>query len=217
MDLSQLLATGLQRLGLSELSAQQGEQLLWYLEELLRWNRRHNLTAISDPSEALEKHLLDALTLLPLLRGDERLLDLGSGAGLPGLVLKIASPNLELISIDAVTKKISFQRHVIRTLGLPRARAEARRIETLGSDAGLAGCCDVVVFRALGGLGEFLPLALPCLASGGRILAMKGPGAAEELREATADLDALGLLCRQQQLRLPFSGAERVLLTFVRG
>jgi len=208
-----LLRHGLQELGLTDVPDQACGDLLWYLEELLRWNRHHNLTAIDDFSSGVEKHLIDSLTLLPYLTGREKLLDIGSGAGLPGLPIKIARPELELLSIDGVAKKIRFQRHVIRQLGLKKARASALRIEALAADPESAGCFDVIVFRALGGLEPFVTLALPCLAERGRFLLMKGPEGVAELAAAGSYLRASGLSClRQQELVLPKSRARRLII-----
>lgn len=216
MTLATYLNQGLQGLDLPSLPAAVAARLIWYLEELLRWNRHHNLTAITDPREAVEKHLLDALTLLPHLEPGARLLDLGSGAGLPGLALKIVRPDLDVVSIDAVAKKISFQRHIIRRLTLAGMRAEARRIETLAEDPAFAGSFDLVVFRALGRLMDFLPLALPCRNASGSIIAMKGPGGEEELPAVRELLEVWGLSCSVYKQHLPFSAAERVLLRFDR-
>ena len=83
------------------------------VDEMLRWNRSRNLTAITDRDEVLEKHLVDSLTLLPFARQAKRLLDIGSGAGFPALPLKIVCPELAVVSVDAVGKKIDFQRHVV--------------------------------------------------------------------------------------------------------
>jgi len=208
-----LLRHGLQELGLAEIPGQACDDLLWFLEELQRWNRHHNLTAIDDIPSGVEKHLIDSLTLLPYLDGSERLLDIGSGAGLPGLPLKIARPELDLLSIDRVAKKIRFQRHVIRQLGLKKALAIALRIEELAADPEYAGCFDVIVFRALGGLERFVPLALPCLAERGRFILMKGPEGLAELATAGSHLLASGLSClRQQELVLPKSGARRLII-----
>src|SRR5512133_1632453 len=114
-----------------EIDAETEARLLRYLDELLHWNRSINLTAIANREEAIEKHLVDALTVLPWLGPAARLLDLGSGAGLPGLALKIARPGLQLTSVDAVAKKITFQRHVIRLLGLTGVEALHGRLEEL--------------------------------------------------------------------------------------
>lgn len=190
--------------------------LLRFLEELLRWNRRINLTAVRDPEEAMEKHLVDSLTLLPLLAGEERLLDLGSGGGLPGIPLKIARPSLRVTSVEAVGKKAAFQRHAARMLGLEGFEVRQERAEELPRQ-GLAGQYEAVVSRAFASLEDFGRLALPFLAPGGRILAMKGAEGEGELVTATAALKALGLKCEDvRRLRLPLSGASRALLVLVR-
>jgi len=189
------------------------DRLLAFLDELLRWNAKHNLTAITDQQEVLEKHLVDSLSLLPLVPRQARMLDVGSGAGLPGLVLKCVRPDLELVSVDAVGKKISFQRHVIRLLGLSGARAEQLRIERLGDCPQHRKAFDLVVFRALGRLDLFLPLMAPCLAEGGRVVAMKGPEGGKELAASRGVLDRLGLECMEiRDLVLPQSGSKRALI-----
>jgi 16S rRNA (guanine527-N7)-methyltransferase len=208
-----LLQRGLEGLGLTGISEPAATDLLWLLEELQRWNRHHNLTAIVDQPSAIEKHLLDSLTLLRLLTGTERLLDIGSGAGFPGLPLKIVRPGLELVSIDGVAKKIRFQNHVIRQLGLTGVSASACRIEDLARDRESTGTFAVIVFRALGRLERFVPLALPCLADQGRFLVMKGPEGRDELEAAEPLLRELGLGCLQlHELTLPGTGSARTIL-----
>jgi 16S rRNA (guanine527-N7)-methyltransferase len=189
------------------------ERLEWLGQELLRWNRTHNLTAITDPAEVREKHLADSLTLLPLLSGTEKLLDLGSGAGFPALPLKLACPALKVVSVDAVGKKIAFQRHVARTLQLEGFTAVHGRAEDLpGSPLGAAGF-DVVTARALGSLPLLARLAAPCLVPGGRLIAMKGAEGAVELAAAQAELAALGYTSSaMRSLQLPVSAAERCLI-----
>jgi len=188
-------------------------RLQLFLDELLHWNRKINLTAITDRREAEEKHLVDALTLLPLLAEGERLLDMGSGAGIPGLVLKIVRDDLEVLSIDAVAKKINFQRHVIRKFGLQGAEALHARLEELGMSRERQGAFSVVVARAFADLASCAALARPFLQPGGRLIAMKGPeGEAEWLSSRTVFAD-LGYIPREiRNLRLPRSGAERRLL-----
>jgi 16S rRNA (guanine527-N7)-methyltransferase len=200
-----------------DLPAPVPEQLLSFLDELLRWNRRINLTAIRDRQEALEKHLLDSLSILPLLRGDERLLDLGSGAGLPGIPLKIASPCLQLWSVDAVQKKIAFQRQVGRLLSLNSFHPTQARVEDLAQDGKWQGRFEVVVARAVASLPTLVAWGLPLLQPAGRLIAMKGPEGEAELLAARAELRTLGVHCIEQlQFRLPASGAERRLLVLAR-
>jgi len=208
----QLIADLLSRLGIA-LEPAVLARLEWLASELLRWNRTHNLTAITDPAEVNEKHLVDSLTLLPLLGQAKRLLDLGSGAGFPALPLKIACPDLAVVSVDAVGKKIDFQRHVARSLMLAGFTAVHGRAEDLPCTPLCGAGFDLVTARALGSLPLLAGLALPCLAPGGRLVAMKGTDWESELAVGQAKLAALGFACTEQhRLWLPVSGAERCLL-----
>lgn len=216
MDEQGALFTQLQKLSL-EVSSGAGRDLLRFLDELLRWNRHRNLTAIVDPVEAVEKHLIDSLTVLPLLAGNERLLDIGSGGGFPALPLKIVRPSLAVVSIDAVAKKIAFQRHIARALDLQGFEALHLRAEALSERAGYKDGFDVIVSRAFAAIPVFTALALPCLAPGGKIIAMKGADGEKELAEATTHLSEQGLTCVERKLlQLPTSGARRCLLVFRR-
>lgn len=206
MDAEAQLQKGLDRLGV-KLSAARCRQLLTYLDELCRWTERINLTAIRDPEEGVEKHLLDSLTLVTMLRGDERLLDIGSGAGLPGIPLKIALPGLELVSLDAVEKKIVFQRHVVRKLDLEASLLHGR-IEHMDGVADYRQGFEVVTARAFTSLEKLLDLARPMLKQGGRVLAMKGPEGDAEWQHCEKVLPQW--VCTEvKRLQLPFSGAER--------
>lgn len=192
----------------------QEERLLHFLDELLRWNQSINLTAITDRDEALVKHLIDSLTLVPLLRGDETLLDMGSGGGLPGLPLKIVMPGLNLTSVDAVAKKIAFQKHVIRSFALTGAVARHGRLEELGREPSLAGHFDLVVARAFASLPDCVRLAQPFLKAGGRLIAMKGPEGEKEVLAAEKIIALAGFSLQQiEHLDLPGGNGERTLIT----
>ena len=215
MSPSELLARQLEQMNI-HLSREGIEALISFMDELLRWNRRINLTAITDPQAAVEKHLVDSLTLLPLLQGDERALDLGSGGGFPCIPLKIALPRLRIVSVDSVQKKIVFQRHVARLLGLDHFEAVHGRAEDLPQIPHYAAGFDAVLSRAFSSLPSFGALAKPCLAPGGRIVAMKGAGGERELAESQRQMEDLGLQCREvRRLRLPASGAKRILMVFM--
>lgn len=193
---------------------EQEEQLLRFLDELLRWNQSINLTAITAPKEALIKHLVDSLSLLPHLRGDEILLDMGSGGGLPGLPLKMVRPGLNLTSVDAVAKKISFQKHIIRSFGLTGVIARHGRLEELGKDPALAGHFNLVVARAFASLVDCIRLGRPFLRPGGRLLAMKGPEGEQEMVAAENEVARAGFsLQRIDRLTLPDGHGERTLIT----
>ena len=179
------------------------------IDELLRWNARRNLTAITDRDEVIEKHLVDSLTLLSFARQSSRLLDIGSGAGFPALPLKIVCPELEIVSVDAVGKKIDFQRHVVRRLGLQGFKAIHARVETLTEGH---ASFDLVTARALCSLLELVALAEPFLAPGGRLLAMKGPEGRREFSEQQEALQKAGWSVALHRLNLPFSNAQRCLI-----
>ncbi len=216
MNRSSLLIGYLKDLGIS-VEQDKATLLIRFLDELLVWNRRVNLTAITDPNEAIEKHLVDSLTLLPLLKSKDRLLDIGSGGGFPGLPCKVVQPELELLSVDAVQKKINFQWHIIRTLGLKNATALHCRVETLPDAPEWQQGFDVIVSRAFSSLIDFATLALPCLGPGGKIVAMKGPEGTPELANSRQGLAELGLVCTgTTRLELPASGASRCLIVLKR-
>ena len=182
------------------------------VDELLRWNPRRNLTAITDRAAVLEKHLVDSLTLLPFARSATRLLDIGSGAGFPALPLKIVCPELEVVSVDAVGKKVDFQRHVVRTLGLDGFTALHERVKTLMDDQQYRGKFDLVTARALCSLRDLVAMAAPFLTPGGRLVAMKGPEGEQEFAGQLELLREAGWSASLQRLKLPASGAERCLI-----
>lgn len=188
------------------------EQLLWFRDELLRWNKKINLTAITDPVGTLEKHLVDSLTLLPYLGKEGTVLDMGSGGGFPCIPLKIARPKFKVWSVDAVAKKIAFQKHVSRNLKLHDFVAIHERLEELPENKSLP-LFDLIVTRAFAPLKTILSLADPLLAKNGQILAMKGAEGIEELTGCQKDLKEWGFQCDQAvEIQLPKSRAERTLL-----
>ena len=191
-------------------------QLELLVDELLRWTKRRNLTAITDRDEVLEKHLVDSLTMLPFARQARRLLDIGSGAGFPALPLKIVCPALEVVSVDAVGKKIDFQKHVARKLGLPSFGALHARIQDLEEDESYRAGFDLVTARALTSLEDLVAMAEPFLAPGGRLMAMKGPEGEQEYSAARNHLCESGWSLALHRLVLPRSGAQRCLITLSR-
>ena len=203
---------GLRRLDL-QLSTENIEKVIFFLDELLRWNQQINLTSIKNRDEALEKHLLDSLLLLPHLNGSELIMDMGSGGGLPGIPLAIALSSLRVVSVESVGKKINFQKHIKRLLSLDNLTVVQSRIEDLDSAELRQEKYDLIVSRAFSSLEEFLQYAVPWLKPRGRVLAMKGPEGRSELKAAAKLVKSLGfsnpeiLTCN-----LPFSGAERQLI-----
>lgn len=158
-----------------------------YLARLLAMNERMNLTAITDPAEAWTRHAFDALTLVPLLadlKSGARVVDVGSGGGVPAIPLAIARPDLKLTLIDATQKKAAFLTDVARALGLGNVTVRAQRAELVGM-AELRGVFDVATARAVGRIAMLAPLMAPLVKPNGRVLMIKGQRADEELEEAT--------------------------------
>ncbi|MEW5838568.1 MAG: 16S rRNA (guanine(527)-N(7))-methyltransferase RsmG [Pseudomonadota bacterium] len=191
------------------------QRLLDYLALLDKWNQAYNLTAIRQPLEMVDKHLLDSLSLLPHIQAAP-LLDVGAGAGLPGLVIAIAkaapSPQpspaggegaFSVTLVDAVAKKVQFMQHVIRTLELDHARAVHDRVENL------SGHYPQITSRAFASLSDFVRLTRPLLAPGGHWLAMKGQIPQDEIDA----LPAWAEVCATLECRVPSAlGARHLIL-----
>ena len=161
-----------------------------FAAELKKWNSRLNLTAITKENDVVTKHFLDSLNIIPFLFDEDHLLDIGSGAGFPVIPLKILRPDTDMISVDSVAKKVNFQRHVIRLLGLSRIDALQARVEDLHELH--ANKFSVITSRAFARLDQFVSLASPLLASGGRLIAMKGADAECEIAASHTKLKELG-------------------------
>lgn len=173
------LIDGLHALALDDALA---APLAAYLDELQRWNRAYNLTAIRHRDEMILRHLLDSLVLLPALTGrddirPQRMLDVGAGAGLPGLVLAIARPDWQVDVLDSNGKKARFMRHAVRTLGLANVSVIEDRVEAYQPGS----VYTAVVSRAFAALGDFVTATDHLLADNGHWLAMKGKLDASEL------------------------------------
>jgi 16S rRNA (guanine527-N7)-methyltransferase len=197
-----------------DLPAKALTELLWFRDELLRWNKKINLTAITDPVATLEKHLVDSLTLIPYLKPEGSILDMGSGGGFPSIPLKIAKPFYKIWSVDAVAKKISFQKHVSRSLKFQDFTPLHARLEDLPAKKDLVPF-DMVVTRAFAPLRDILELAEPVLAKNGIVVAMKAAEGMEELADNKEYLASLGFRCKRSiEMKLPRSKACRTLLVF---
>src|SRR5579875_574651 len=174
-EASALFKRGVEQLQLT-LSERQYEQLMRYREELLDWNTRVNLTAITDAGEVLLKHFLDSLSLLQAFdRGTASLLDIGSGAGFPGLVLKIARPQWQVTLLEATGKKVLFLQHVIARLNLQGVIAIHGRAEELAHQSDYRSKFDLVTARAVSALPILLEYAAPfCRVGGSMVFPKKG-------------------------------------------
>jgi 16S rRNA (guanine527-N7)-methyltransferase len=202
------LADAAERMGLL-LDAATQDRLLDYLALLQRWNGTYNLTAVRDPQEMLTQHLADCLAVVAPLRRElgagtgRRLLDVGSGGGLPGVVLAMLEPGWAVTCVDAVGKKAAFVRQVAVELGLRNLAVEHSRVEALRSPA-----FDLITSRAFASLPDFVLLTRRLLKPGGVWMAMKGKTPEAELAELPADI----LVFHVEPITVPGLGAERCLI-----
>lgn len=203
MSLGLSLATGLKALGL-ELSAPQQQQLLDYVALIAKWNKVYNLTAIREPEAMVTQHLLDSLAVLPHLQGVGRIIDIGSGAGLPGIPLAIANPELKITLLDSIHKKSTFQRQAYLELGLTNVEVVCERVEHFKPEIGF----EVVISRAFADLSEFANLSAHLLEKGGKLCAMKGIYPHEELGRLPQQFKLLEVL----PLTVPGMDANRHLV-----
>lgn len=169
-ELDKLLLDSITKLKL-EISADQRHKLMLYLDKLLFWNKAYNLTAIKQPKEALIKHIIDCLAILPHLKSG-KLLDIGTGAGLPGVVIAICEPNREVTVLDSNQKKIRFIRQSVSELKLTNVTPVASRIENFVPQEHEK--FEVITSRAFASLTDFVEAAEPRLAQDGWLQAMKG-------------------------------------------
>ncbi len=205
-DALTVLKSGAAELGLS-LSDAQFEQLLGYLALIQKWNKVYNLTAVRDPQEMLTHHLLDSLTAVaPLVRHTHgqpaKVLDVGSGGGLPGIVLAICRPELDVSCVDTVGKKAAFIQQVAATLKLPNLRGIHARVETLG------GPFDVICCRAFASLPDFVTWSRGALAEQGVWMAMKGKHPQAEIEGLPADVQVFHV----EPLTVPGLDVERCMV-----
>ncbi|MCX2862457.1 16S rRNA (guanine(527)-N(7))-methyltransferase RsmG [Paucibacter sp. PLA-PC-4] len=205
------LADAATELGLA-LTEAQLDQLLTYLALIQKWNKVYNLTAVREPQAMLTQHLVDSLSLIPALRRHAkgqalRMMDVGSGGGLPGVVVAICDPSIDVTCVDAVAKKASFIKQVAAELALSNLHGEHSRVEALETPP-----FDVITSRAFASLLDFTTLTRqhlkPNTESGAIWLAMKGQHPAEELAALPSDLDVFHV----EQLQVPGLDAQRCLI-----
>ena len=205
-----LLVDGAASLGLS-LDEDQIEKFAAFVLELSKWNHKINLTAIRGSREIIVKHLLDSLTLPAHVNIQGKVLDIGSGAGFPSIPLSIIRPDLAIVSVDAVQKKILFQKHITRTLKLDNLTAVHARAEALTNSS--RESYHFILSRAFSSLRTFAELSLPLLAGDGKIVAMKGAGGKEEAQKFESESAGLMMTIEQViEFRLPVTGDNRSLI-----
>ena len=203
---TQQLESGLVGLGLT-LAGSQIEVLTEFLSLLSRWNRTYRLTAVTDPEEMVARHLLDSLSVLPHVRGT-RVLDVGSGPGLPGIPLAVARPDWQFVLLDSNGKKTRFMTHAAGRLGLANVNVIKARVEDYADDIGF----DTVISRAFSSMADFVRLTGHLCGPGGGLLAMKGRLREEEL----TDIPSGWQVVDTPKLEVPGIAGERHLVVLNR-
>jgi 16S rRNA (guanine527-N7)-methyltransferase len=206
-----LVSLGIEDLGLN-LSPENIADLELFLQEMGRWNQVHNLTAIEGEKNSVRLHLIDSITVLPVMRQflhlkNPKIADLGSGGGLPAIPIAILQPEWHVTLIEAIRKKTAFLQHVRGKLGLKNIQVLSERVEAVAKSQ--PGQFDAVISRAFTNLAHFLELSLPLLKSDGLVFAMKAKRADEELQDVCMDD---WRLVADEPLHIPNLAVERRLL-----
>jgi 16S rRNA (guanine527-N7)-methyltransferase len=201
--LSQVLAEGIAEMGLAVSPAQQ-EKLMDYLALMFKWNSVYNLTSLRDPMQMVTHHLLDSLAAVPAFADAKNVLDVGSGGGLPGIVLATVRPDMKVSMIDTVHKKTAFLTQVKADLGLANVTVYTMRVEQLEASDKF----DVITSRAFADLSDFVNWSSHLLAEGGRYIALKGVAPQEEQQR----LPEAWRVTKVEPLQVPRLGAERHLV-----
>lgn len=208
---NELLSLGIEELGL-DLSPENIANLELFLQEMGRWNQVHNLTAIEGEKNSVRLHLIDSITVLPVMRQflklqNPQIADLGSGGGLPAIPIAILQPDWQVSLIEAIRKKTAFLQHVRGRLGLKNIEVLSERVEAVAKVR--PGEFDAVISRAFTNLAHFLELSLPLLKPDGLVFAMKAKRADEELQDVCMDS---WRLIADEPLCIPNLTVERRLL-----
>ena len=213
-ELKDIISTASGDIGIT-LTHHEGDLFVEYYQELLFWNKKLSLVSIKSPFD-IPKHFIDSLTVIKFIKNENsKLLDIGTGAGLPGIPLKIKMETLRVTLLDSSRKKTSFLKSVIRKLGLSDISVVNGRAESLAHKEIYRGSFDIVISRAAFKIPHFLTLGEQFLSDGGTLIAMKGKNADDELERASDTIRKTGLeLTYCHEIKLPITGESRKILCF---
>ena len=195
------------------LSEMQLKQFYTYMNLLIDWNKKINLTAIVEPNEIILKHFVDSLTILKYISDGTKIIDVGTGAGFPGIPLKIAKPSIEIVLLDSLQKRINFLEEVIKQLNIEKIKTIHSRVEDFGKDQKYREKFDMATSRAVANLSTLSEYLLPLVKVGGKVISMKGSFIGEELENSKNALNILGgKIEKIEKLNLPNSDMNRNIL-----
>lgn len=193
-----------------EITDESKENLYKYMNNLIEWNQKINLTAIKNEEEIILKHFVDSIYIKNIIKG--RVLDIGSGAGFPGIPLKLVNNNINLVSIDSVNKKINFQKDTAEKLSLNNIEIIHTRAENLAQNKHYREQFDFVISRAVANLSTLSEYMLPFTKIGGKCICMKGPNCIEEIDNAENAIKLLGGRIEKIEEYKIADGIDRVLV-----
>ncbi len=182
-----------------------------FLSELKKWNKAYNLTSLKTDEDIIINHFIDSLLYIRVIpEGMLKLADIGTGAGFPGIPLKIIRPEIDITLVESSRKKTAFLRHIIRILGIKTIKIMEQRLEALGKE--YEKIYDIIVSRATFDIKKFLKIACPYIRKNGKLVLNKGPKVSRELRELEKHLFARDKVKEIHRIQLPFVNAERNLI-----
>ena len=196
-----------------ELTDLQLEQFYNYMELLLEWNKVMNLTAITDPEEIIKKHFIDSLTILDKINKNSTIIDVGSGAGFPGIPIKIAFPETKVVLLDSLNKRINFLNEVIKKLNLKNIEAIHGRAEEFGKNKKYREKYDISLARAVAQLNILLEYLMPFVKVGGKCICMKGANCEDEIENSRRAIALLGgELIQNDEFYIPKTDIKRKII-----
>lgn len=195
------------------LSMEQIEKFYKYMELLIEWNEKMNLTAIIEPSEIILKHFIDSLTIIKYVKNGDYIVDVGTGAGFPGIPLAIVNQNLKIILVDSLNKRLIFLQEVIKQLELKNVETIHSRAEEFGQNEKYREKFDIATSRAVANLSTLSEYLVPLVKLNGKCICMKASNANEEIDQAKKAIDVLGgTIEKIEEFNLPESDIERTII-----
>ncbi len=195
------------------LSEIQIKQFYDYMNLLIEWNKTVNLTGIIETKEIIVKHFIDSLTFLDKIDKNNSIIDVGTGAGFPGIPIKIACPETKLVLLDSLNKRVYFLNEVINKLELKDIQAIHGRAEDFGKDENYREKYDMAIARAVAPLNILLEYLMPFIKTNGRCICMKGPNIEEEIKNSKNAVSVLGgILADKKEFNLPYTDMSRTII-----
>ena len=192
---------------------EQLEQFFDYMNLLIEWNEKMNLTAITDPEEIILKHFIDSITILDKIGNESKVVDVGTGAGFPGIPLSIMNPTLKITLVDSLNKRLIFLQEVVNKLNLKNIEIVHARAEEFGQNKKYREGFDVATSRAVANLSTLSEYLIPLVKVNGKVISMKASDAKEEINEAEKAIEVLGgKIEKREEFNLPQSDIGRTVI-----